>query len=171
MFQQVHELWRRLSPLLHCSDGSVSVTLVAESASLVLQDDILSPLCPVAIIELLLCLHVDKSVQTPGHAPNWLFVRQRRACPSSWSPVPPSRGWLQRRCLFPRGSTLSIEGLHLPCTHNQTEVEVQLHRFSTVLDEVNRVLEIRHTSYTKADSENVSDCVVPSRSDRECQDL
>ena len=38
----------------------------------------------------------------------------------------------------PRGSTLSVEGLHLPCTHNQTEVEVQLHRFLTVLDVVNQ---------------------------------
>ena len=54
VFQQVHALWRRLSPLLHCSDGSVSVTLVARSASLVLQDDILLPLCPVAIVKLLL---------------------------------------------------------------------------------------------------------------------
>ena len=67
--------------------------------------------------------------------------------------------------------SLSVESLHLPCTHNQTEVEVQLHRFLTVLDVVNRVLEIRHTSYTRVDSENVSDCVNPSRSDRECLDL
>ena len=134
MFWQVHELWRRLSPLLHCSDGSVSVTLVAESASLVQQDDILLPLCPVAIVELILCLHVDKSVHIPGHAPTWLLSRQHGACPSSWSPVPSSRGWLQKTYLFPQGSTLSEEGLHLPCTHNQTEVEVQLHRFSTVLD-------------------------------------
>ena len=72
--------------MLHCSDGSVSVTLVAESASRVLQDDIILPLCPVAIVELLLCLHVDKSVHTPGHAPTWLLLRQRGACPSSWSP-------------------------------------------------------------------------------------
>ena len=33
--------WRRLSPRLHRSDGSVSVTLVSEFAGLVLQDDIL----------------------------------------------------------------------------------------------------------------------------------
>ena len=117
--------------------------LVAESASLVHQDDILLPLCPVAIVEVLHCLRVDKSVHTPGHAPTWLLLRQHRACPFSWSPVPSSRGWLQKRCLFPRGSTLSVEGLHLPCTHNQTEVEAQLHRFVTVLDVVNRVLEIR----------------------------
>ena len=57
----------------------MSVTLVTESASLVLQDDILLPLYPVAIVELLLCLHVDKSVHTPGHAPTWLLLRQRRA--------------------------------------------------------------------------------------------
>ena len=63
MFQQVHVLWRR-SPLLRCSDGSVSVTHVDESASLVLQDDILLPLYPVAIVELLLCLQEDKSVHT-----------------------------------------------------------------------------------------------------------
>ena len=72
MFLRVRALWRRLSQLLHCSDGSVSVALVAESASLVLQDDILLPPCPVAIVELLLCLHVDKNVHTPSHAPTWL---------------------------------------------------------------------------------------------------
>ena len=64
---------------------------------------------------------------------------------------------------------LSAEGP--PCTNNQTEVEVQLHQFSTVLDVVNRVPGIRRTSCTKVDSESVSDCVVPSRSDRECLDL
>ena len=63
---------------------------------------------------------------------------------------------------------LSAEGLHHPCTHNQTDVEVQLHRFSTVLDVVNRVVGIRRTSCTRVDSKSVSDCVVPSRSDREC---
>ena len=53
----------------NCGDGflrysvalvAVSVTLVAESASLVLQDEILLPLFTVAIVELLLCIHVDK---------------------------------------------------------------------------------------------------------------
>ena len=46
-----------------------------------------------------------------------------------------------------------------------------LRRFSTVLDTVNHVLEIRRTSCTKADSESVSDCAVPSRFDLECPDL
>ena len=41
-----------------------------------------------------------------------------------------------------------MEGLHLPCTHNQSVFEVQLHRFLTVLDVVNRVLEIRQTHPT-----------------------
>ena len=122
MFWQVHSTWRRLSPLLHCSDGSASVTLVAESASLVLQEDILLPLCPV--VELILSFHVDKSLHTPGNAPTWLLLRLRRACPSSWSPAPSSRGWLQKRCLLPRGSTRSAEGLRHPCTRSQTEVEV-----------------------------------------------
>ena len=92
------------------------------------------PLCPVATEELLLCLHVDKSVHTPGHAPIWLLPQQHRACPSFWSRAPSSRGWLQRRCLLPRGSTQSAEGLRHPCTRSQTEVEAQLCRFSTVLD-------------------------------------
>ena len=100
---------------------------------------------------------------TPGHAPTWLLLRQRGACPSSWSPAPLSRGWLQKRCLLPQGSTRSAESLHHPCTRNQTEVEVQLYLFSTVLDVVNRVLGIRRTSCTRVDSESVSDCVVPSR--------
>ena len=113
----------------------------------------------------------EKRVQTPGRAPTWLLLRQRIACPSSWSPAPSSRGWLQKTCLLPQRSTLSAEGLHPPCTHNQTEVEAQLHRCSTVLDVVNHVLEIRRTPFTMADSERVSDCAVSSRSDRECQDL
>ena len=104
-----------LSQLLHCSDGSVSVVLVVEFASLVIQDDFLLPLCPVATEELRLCLHVDKSVHTPGHAPTWLLPRQRRA-PSSWSRSPSSRGWLQKRCLLPRGSMRSAESLRHPCT-------------------------------------------------------
>ena len=87
MFWQVHALWRRLSQLLQCSDGSVSVTLVVEFASVVIQDDIF-PLCPVATEELLLCLHVDKSVHTPGHAPIWLLPQQHGACASSWSRAP-----------------------------------------------------------------------------------
>ena len=62
---------------------------------------------------------------TFGHAPIWLLLRQRRACPSSWSQAPSWRVWLQKGCLFPQGSTLSAEGLHPPCTRNQTEVEVQ----------------------------------------------
>ena len=63
MFQQVHALWRRLSPRLHCSDDYVSVTLVVDFANLILQDDILLPRCPVATEELL-CLRVDKIVHT-----------------------------------------------------------------------------------------------------------
>ena len=62
---------------------------------------------------------------TFGHAPIWLLLRQRRACPSSWSQAPSWRVWLQKGCLFPQGSTLSAEGLHPPCTRNQTEVEEQ----------------------------------------------
>ena len=170
MFQQVHALWRRLSPLIHCSDGSVSVTFVAESASPVLQDDILLPLCPEAIVELLL-LSPCRQKRSYSRSRTHLWLRQRGACPSSWSPAPSSRGWLQKRCLFTQGSMPSVEGLHLPCTYNQTEVEVQLHRFSTVVDVVNRVLWIRHTSYTRVDSENLSYCVVPSRSGRERLDL
>ena len=54
MYEQDHALWRRLSQLLHCSDGSVSVALVLEFASHVLQNDILLPLCPAATEELLL---------------------------------------------------------------------------------------------------------------------
>ena len=94
----------------------MSVTLVAESVSLVFQNDILLPFCPVAIVELFLCLHVDKSVHTPGHAPTWLLLRQRRECPSSWSLAPSSRGWFQKRYLFTRGSTLYAEGSisHVP---------------------------------------------------------
>ena len=65
MFQRVHALWRLPSQLLHCSDGSVSVILVVEFASLVLQDDILLPPCPVATEELFLCLHVDKKRSYP----------------------------------------------------------------------------------------------------------
>ena len=51
--------------------GLLPVKLVVEFASLVLQDGIPLPLCPVATVELLLCLHVDKSVHTPGQAPTW----------------------------------------------------------------------------------------------------
>ena len=156
MFQRVHALWRRLSKLLHCSDGSVSATSVVEFASLVLQDDILLPLCPVATEELLLCLHVDKSVHAASHAPIWLLPQQHKACSSSWSWAPSSRGWLQKRCLLPRRSTRSAEGLRHPCTHSQTEVEAQLRRFSTV----DHVLEIRRTSCTRAGSESVSHCAV-----------
>ena len=54
MFQRVHALWKLLSKLLRCSDGSVSVTIVVEFANLVLQDDILLPLCPEATEELFL---------------------------------------------------------------------------------------------------------------------
>ena len=49
----------------------------------------------------------------PSHAPTRLLLRQRKACPSSWSRAPWSRGWLQNKCLFPRRSTLSVEVLHL----------------------------------------------------------
>ena len=105
MFRQVHALWRRLSQRPHCSDGSVSVTIAVELASLVLPD-ILLPLCPVATEEVLLCLHVDKGVHTPSHVPTLLLGQQHKTCPSSWSRAPSSRGWLQKRCLLPRGSTL-----------------------------------------------------------------
>ena len=123
---------------LRCSIAlmAVSVTLVAESASLVLQDDILLPLSSSNC----------STPPTPSHAPTWLLLRQREACPSSWSWVPSSRGWLQKKCLFLRRSTLSVESLHLPFIHNQTEVERQLHQFATVLDVVNHFLGIRHTS-------------------------
>ena len=134
------------------------------------QDDILLPHCPAATEDLLLCLHVDKSVHTQvthpfgccrnntGHVHLLRAGHHRRVDGS-------------RRCLLPRGSTRSAEGLRHPCSRIQTEVEAQLRRFSTVLDAVNHVLEIRRTSCTKAYSESVSDCVVPSRFDRECQDL
>ena len=125
--------------------------LVVEFANLVLQDGILLPPCPVATEELLLCLHVDKSVHTPGHAPIWLLPQQH-ACRSSWSRPPSSRGWFQKRCLLQRESTRSAEGLRHPSTRSRTEVEAQLRRFPTVLDVVNRVLGI--------DSESVSDCAV-----------
>ena len=120
MFWQVHALRRRLSSRLYCSDGSVSVTLVVEFANLVLQDDILLPPCPAATEKLPLCLRVDKSVHTPGHAPIWLSPQQHRACPSSWSLAPSSRVWLQKRCLFARGNTQFADGLPLPCTRSQT---------------------------------------------------
>ena len=74
------------------------------------------------VTEELLFLHVDRSVHTPGHAPTLLLPQQHRACPSSWSRAPTSRGWLQKRCLLPRGSTRSAEGLRHPCTRSQTEV-------------------------------------------------
>ena len=45
----------------------------------------------------------------------------------------------------------SVEGLRPPCSRNQTEVVAQLSQFSTVPDVVNRVLEIRVTSYTMVD--------------------
>ena len=151
---------------LHGSDGSGSVTLVAEFANLVSQDDILLPLCPVATEELLLCLRVNKSVHIPGHAPIWLLPPPHRACTSPWSPAPSSRVWLQKRCLLPQGNTQSAEGLHLPCTRGQPEAEAQLRRFSTVLDAANHVLEIRRTSCTRADSESVPDYAVPSQFDR-----
>ena len=70
-------------------DGSVSVILVVEYASLVLQDDILLPPCPVAAEELLLSPCRQK-LSYPGHAPIWLLPQQPRACPSSWSLVPSS---------------------------------------------------------------------------------
>ena len=81
MCEQDCGLWKRPSPRRRCSDGSVSVTLVAEFASLVLQDDILLPRCPAATDKLLLFLHVDKSVHTPSHARIWLLPQQQRACP------------------------------------------------------------------------------------------
>ena len=77
------------------------------------------------------------------------------------SGTPSSLGRLHKWCLFPRGSTRSAEGLRHPCTRGQTEVEAQLHQFSTVLDAVNHFLEIRRSSCTKADSESLSNCAVP----------
>ena len=100
------------------------------------------------------------AVNTPGHAPIWLLPQQHRVCPCSWSRAPSSRGWLQKRCLLPRGSTRSAESLRHPCTCRRTEVEPQLRRFTTVLDVVSHVLGIRCTSCTRADSESVSDCAV-----------
>ena len=151
--------------------GSVSVTLVAESASLVLQDDILLPLCPVAIVELLHCLHVDKSVHTlvtqtlgcccdnAGHV-HLLGVRHHRRVDGSRRGVCSHK---EARYLQ-RASISHVPTIKLKLRYNCTD-------FSTVLDVVNRVLGIRHTSCTRVDSESVSDCVVPSRSDRECLDL
>ena len=55
---------------------------------------------------------------------------------------------------------------HVPTI--KLKLRYQLHRFSTVLDVVNCVLVI---PCTRVDSESVSKCVVPSRSDLECQDL
>ena len=160
MFQQVHVLWRRLSPLLHCSDGCVGDTCRRICQS-----------CPsgrhsCATLSSSSCRtpfpHADKSVHTPGHTPTWLLLRQRRACPLSWSPAPSSRVWLQRMCLLPRGNTQSAGGLHLPCTRSQTEVGAPLRRFSTVLDV--------GTVCTMVDSGNVSDCA--ARFDQEeCRDL
>ena len=171
MFQRVHALWRLPSQLLHCSDGSVSVILVVEFASLVLQDDILLQPCPVATEELLLCLHVDKK-RSYSRSRTLLAVTATTEGMSIFlESAPSSRGWLQKRCLLRRGSTRSAEGLRHPRTRSRTEVEAQLRRFSTVLDVVNHVLGIRRTSCTRADSESVSDCAVPSRFGRECQDL
>ena len=103
-----------LSQLLHCSDGCSSVTLVVEFASLVFQDDILLPLCPVETEKFILCLHVDKSVHTQGHAPILLLSQQHWACPSPWSRAPSSRGRLQKKCLLLRGSTRSPQGAPSP---------------------------------------------------------
>ena len=171
MFQQVHVLWRRLSPLLRCSDGCVGDTCHRICQS-----------CPSGRHFFFFATFSSSSCRTPslslcrqaftpqvtyplgcccdnaGHVHLLGLLHHRRVDGS-------------RRCFCSHKSTLSAEVLHHPSTRNQTEVEVQLHLFSTVLDVVNRVLGIRRTSCTKADSESVSDCVVPSRSGRECQDL
>ena len=67
MCEQERPLYRRLSLRRRCSDGSVSVALVVEVASLVLPDDTPLPLCPAATEGLLLCLRVDTGVHTPGY--------------------------------------------------------------------------------------------------------
>ena len=106
----------------------MSVTLVAESASLVLQDDILLPLlCGQAVAATMWHVHL-------------LGVRTIVA----WmAPEAPTR------------KHAICRGPPFPCTRNQTEVEVRLHLFPTVLDVVNRVLGIRRTSCARVDSESV----------------
>ena len=64
MFQRVHTLWRLLSQLPHCSDGSVSVIFAVQFASLVLRDDILCHHVQ-NLLKKFLCLHVDKCVTFP----------------------------------------------------------------------------------------------------------
>ena len=72
---------------------------------------------------------------------------------------------------LPLGNMQSVGCICLPCIRSQTEVEAPLRHFSTVLDVVNRVLGIRRTLCTKADSGNVSSCADPARFDQECLDL
>ena len=102
------------------------------------EDDILLPPCPVATEELLLCLHVDKSVRPQVTHP---FGR----CRHNIGQIHLLGVGHHRRVA--RGSMPSEEGLRHPCTRNRIEVEAQLHRFSTVLDVVNRVLEIQRSSW------------------------
>ena len=166
MCGQVHALWRLLSQLLHCSDGSVSVTLVVECrrhsfATLSSGNGRTPSLSPCR----------QKAFMPQVTYPFGCRRNNIGQCPSSWTRAPSSRGWLQKRRLLPRRTTRSAEGLRHPCTRSRTEVAAQLGRFSTVLDVVNRVLGIQRTPCTRADSESVSACAVPSRFDRGCQDL
>ena len=155
----------------------MSVILVVEFASLVLQDDILLPPCPVATEELFLCLHVDKKAFIPQVTQPFGCCRHNRGMSMflesgtivAWM-APEEVSAPTKKHAIRREPPSPMYPRH-PCTRSRIEVEAQLRRFSTVLDVVNRVVEIRRTPCTRADSESVSDCDVPSRFDRECQDL
>ena len=112
--------------LLRYSDGSVSLILFEEFASLVHQDDSPLPLGPAATEELLHCLRVDQKRSYPRSrtqlavpATTWgmsIFLESGTivAC------VAPEG------CVFPPGNTLSAEGLRLSCSRSQTVVVAPL---------------------------------------------
>ena len=165
MCEQDRAMWRRPAPLRHCSDGSVSVTLVAEFAGLVPHHDIILQLCPVAVEELLLCLHVDKKR-------SYTKSRTHLAVPANHVGHVHSWGTLSRRWLVVTTRKLqSVEGVCLPCSRSQTEVVAPLRRFSTDLDVENHIIGILRIFFTKGDSGNASSCADLARSDQNCLDL
>ena len=128
---------KRPSLLRHCSDRSVSVTLVLgfDSLDLDSQDDIAWRIC------------AHRSARTPSHASIWLFQQPRSTRQYSWSPAPLSHIWLQTRCPFPRGNMQSVEGFRPPCSRSRTEVLAALRQMWTVPDvEKSRSLDSTHTS-------------------------
>ena len=106
--------------------------LVSEFASLILQDDILLPLCPVATEEPSSspCRQKRSHPRSRTH----LAVAETTWCMSIFLESGTIVAWMAPKEVSARGSTQSAEGLRHPCSRSQTEVEVQLHRFSTVLD-------------------------------------